>query len=190
MYTTSDLKRGLILEFEGAPYQVESVQVSSPTARGGNRIHRVRLRNLVSKQSSEKSFRGGETFGVADVDRRPVQFLYSDPDSYHFMDTDSYEQFEMRREDLEWESKFLTEGIEGLRGFYYNGAPIGLELPPTVVLTVTETTPGVKGNSATGRTKAATLETGHIIQMPEHIDQSVRVNVDTRSGEFLGRSKD
>lgn len=190
MYSTSDLKRGLILEFEGAPYQVESVQVSSPTARGGNRIHRVRLRNLVTNQSGEHSFRGGETFGVPDVERRPVQFLYSDPDTFHFMDTDNYEQFEFRRDDLDWESKFLLEGVEGVRAFYYNGKPLGLELPQTVAMVVTETAPGVKGNSATGRTKAAKLETGHVVQLPEHIEEGTRVSVDTRTGEFLGRAKD
>ena len=188
MYSTSDLKRGLILEFEGAPYQVESVQVSSPTARGGSRIHRVRLRHLVTKQSGEHSFRGGETFGVPDVEKRPVQFLYTDPEAAHFMDTENYEQFEMRLEELEWESKFLIEGVEGLRAFYYNGSPIGLELPQTMALIVSETAPGVKGNSATGRTKAATLETGHVVQLPEHIDEGTKVSVDTRTGEFTGTS--
>ncbi len=190
MYTVSDLKRGLILEFDDAPQLVENVQVSSPTARGGNRIHRVRLKNLKTSQSNDHSFRGNETFGVPDIERRPVQFLYADPSGFHFMDGESYEQLEFSREDLEWEAKFLIEGVEGVRAFYYNGSPIGLELPTTVALTITETAPGVKGNSATGRTKPATLETGHVVQLPEHIDQGTRVSVDTRTGEFLGRAKD
>ncbi|MEM7201043.1 MAG: elongation factor P [Planctomycetota bacterium] len=190
MYSTSDLKRGLIIELEGAPVVVESLHVSSPTARGGNTVTRVRLRNLKTKQSFDKSFRGGETFAVPDVDRRPIQFLYADPATYHFMDSESYEQFELSREDLEWEGKFLVEGIEGVRAMYYNGAPIGLELPTAVSLEITETAPGVKGNSATGRTKPATLETGHVVQLPEHIDQGIRVSIDTRTGEFLGRAKD
>ena len=190
MYNTGDLKRGLVVELDGAPHLVESVQVSSPTARGGNRIHRVRLRNMISAQSYERSFRGGETFPVPDVDKRAVQFLYSDPSGFHFMDIESYEQFEIRSDELEWEAKFLTEDIEGLRGFYYNGSPIGLELPNSVTLRITETAPGVKGNSATGRTKPATLETGHIVQLPEHIGEGTKVSVDTRTGDFLGRVKD
>jgi len=190
MYTTADLKRGLILELDAAPYLVESVQISSPTARGGNTIHRVRLRNLKTKQRVDRSFRGGDTFAVPDVDRRPVQFMYADPGALHFMDDHTYEQFEIARDDLEWESNFLIEGIEGLRALYYNGAPIGLELPNSIALVVTETAPGVKGNSATGRTKAATLETGHVVQLPEHIEQGTKVTVDTRTGEFLGRAKE
>lgn len=190
MYTVSDLKRGLIVDLDGAPHVVDSVKVSSPSARGGNTIHRVRLRELKTKQVVDKSFRGNETFGVPDVEKRPVQFLYEDPSGIHFMDQEQYDQFAMTREDLEWEMNFLVDGIEGVRALYYNGSPIGLELPNTVTLEVTETTPGVKGNSATGRTKAATLQTGHIVQMPEHIDQGTRVSVDTRTGEFLGRAKD
>lgn len=189
MYTTSDLKRGLIIDLDAAPHIVENVQTSSPTARGGNTIHRIKLRNLKTKQRIEKSFRGGDTFGVPDVDKKPVQFLYADQDAYHFMDQESYEQFGMAREDIEWELNFLVEGIEGLRAFYYNQVPIGLELPNTVVLQITETAPGVKGNSATGRTKPATLETGHVIQIPEHIDEGIQVSIDTRTGEFVGRAK-
>ena len=188
MYTTSDLKRGLILELDGAPHLVETVQISTPTARGGNTIHRVRLRNLKTRQKVDRSFRGAETFGVPDIDRHPVEFLYSDPDAYHFMDNETFDQFHLTREELEWESRFLIEGIEGLVAFYYNGAPMALELPNSVVLTITETAPAVKGNSATGRTKPATLETGHVLQVPEHLTQGTAVTVDTRTGEFSGRA--
>jgi elongation factor P len=190
MYTTSDLKRGLILELDGAPHIVEAIQTSSPTARGASTIHKVKLRNLKSKQRVERSFRGGDTFQVPDVQHCPVDFLYDDPQAIHFMDTQSYEQFAIDRADLEWESKFLHDGIQGLRVLYYNEAPIGLELPPTLALEITETTPAVKGSSASGLTKAATLSTGHVVQVPEHIDQNVMINVDTRTGEFLGRAKD
>jgi elongation factor P len=189
MYAVSDLKRGLVIELDAEPYVVESVQVSSPTARGGNTIHRVRLRSLKTRQTSDRSFRGNETFRVPDVDRRPVQMLYADADAVHFMDGQTFEQFPLRREELEWESRFLTDGLEGLRALFHNGAPVGLELPNTVVLTVTEAAPAVKGNSATGRTKPATLETGHTVQVPEHIEPGTRVVVDTRTGAFVSRAK-
>lgn len=190
MYTTSDLKKGLIIDFDGAPHVVEATQTSSPSARGGNTMHRVKMRNLKSGQRVDKSFRGGETFAVPDVDRKPVQFLYADNTAFHFMDGDSFEQFELQKGEVEWERNFLIEGIEGVRAIFYNGAPIALELPNQVALTITETAPGVKGNSATGRTKAATLETGLVVQIPEHVEQGVRALVDTRTGEFLGRAKD
>ncbi|MHC4409697.1 MAG: elongation factor P [Planctomycetota bacterium] len=189
MYSTSDIKRGLIVEIDGAPHVVESVQISTPTARGGNTIHRTRLRNLATKQKVDKSFRGGDTLAAADVERHPVQFLYRDPDAFHFMDQDSYEQFSLSIADLDWEKNFLVEEMGGLIALYFNEAPLALELPNNVVLNITETSPAVKGNSATGRTKPATLETGHIIQIPEHISEDNQVSVDTRTGDFISRVK-
>ena len=128
MYTVSDLKRGLVLEYEGAPFVVESLQTSSPSARGGNTITKVKMRNLLTKQRAEKSFRGSETFGVPDVDKRPVQFLYSDPSGFHFMDSETFEQFAFSADDLEWEAKFLREGLEGLRAMFHDGIAIALAL--------------------------------------------------------------
>ena len=97
MYNTSDLKRGLILELDGAPHLVESVQVSTPSARGATTIHKVRMRNLKTRQKVDRSFRGGDTFGVPDVDRRSVQFLYRDPEAFHFMDEENYDTGYSRR---------------------------------------------------------------------------------------------
>ncbi|MDH3591394.1 MAG: elongation factor P-like protein YeiP, partial [Planctomycetota bacterium] len=102
MYAPGDLKRGLILDLDGAPHVVESVSVSTPTARGGNTIHRAKLRNLKTKQRADKSFRGSDTIAPADVQRTPVQFLYRDPQAFHFMDKESYEQFALDAESLEW----------------------------------------------------------------------------------------
>jgi len=189
MYSTSDLKRGVILELEDVPHLVESVSVSTPSARGASTIHRVRLRNLKTGQKVDRSFRGGETFGVPDVDRRPVQLLYRDAQAFHFMDQESYEQFALDRADLAWEANFLVDEMEGLVALMHNGAPLALELPNNVSLSIAETSPSVKGNSATGRTKPATLETGFVVQVPEHVDPDIKVNVDTRTGEFLGRTK-
>ncbi len=188
MYTTSDLKKGLIIEVDGAPHVVETTQTSSPTARGGSTIHRVKLRNLLTKQRVDKNFRGGDTFDPSDVELRQIDFLYADAQSLHFMDNESYEQFSLTREDLEWETKFLTEGLQGMRARFYNNSPIGIELPNQVALQIKETNPAVKGNSATGRTKPATLQTGFVAQVPEHISQGTRVTLDTRDGSFMGRA--
>ncbi len=190
MYSTGDLKRGLIIDLDGAPHLVDNVQISSPTARGASTITRVRMRNLKTKAKVDKSFRGNESFAVPDIERRKVQLLYRDAQALHFMDQASYEQFALDREDLEWELNFLVDEMEGITAFFYNGAAIAIELANNVPLRITDTNPGVKGNSATGRTKPATLETGYEVQVPEHIDQGVLVSVDTRTGGFLGRVKE
>ena len=101
---------------------------------------------------------------------------------------ENYEQFSLQAEDLEWEMKFLKDEMEGIQSFVYNGDVIGLELPNTVALQITETAPGIKGSSATARTKPATLETGHTVQVPEYIENGETLTVDTRTGESLGRA--
>lgn len=187
MYTTSDLKKGLIIEFEDAPCLVENYQSSDPRARGATVIHKVRLRNLKTNQKLDKSFRSGDTFKIPDFQKRKVQYLYSDGDAYHFMDQENFDQFFLPNDQVEWEAKFLVEEME-VTSLVYRDEPIALELPPTVVLEITETQPAVKGNSARARNKPATLSTGLIVQVPEHIATGEIVSVDTRTGDFLGRA--
>lgn len=188
MYTTSDLKKGLLIELDSAPFLIENVTVTSPSARGGNTIYKVRMRNLMTKQKLDKSYRGGDTFLEPDFEKRPCQMLYRDPNGLHFMDQESYEQFSFQEADLEWELKFLQDEMEGIQALVYNGGVIGLELPTTVTLKITDTQPGIKGSSATARTKPATLETGHVVNVPEFIELGESLTVDTRTGESLGRA--
>ena len=188
MLNTSDLKKGSILLYEDAPCRVETVKVSVPTARGGNTITRVRMRNLRTKQKLDVSFRGGETFPEPDFQRRPCQLLYQEKDTYFFMDQENYEQFGIHKEELDWELKFLTDNLEGIYALKSDEELLGIELPNTVALPITETTPAIKGASATARTKPATLVTGHTIRIPEHITEGEIVNVDTRTGDFLSRA--
>lgn len=189
MYATNELKKGLMVEIDGVPHVIEATQTSSPTARGGNTSHRIKFRNLKTGQRLEKTYRSGDMLQPANVDQRPVTYLYADTDTFHFMDGETYEQFGFSREEIEWEAKFLREGLEGLRAMFHDGIAIALALPNTVDLAITDTAPAVKGNSATARTKAATLETGHVVQVPEHIDQDTRLVIDTRTGEFVSRAK-
>ncbi len=189
MYTTSDIKKGLILEYDDAPCMVESVQVSTPSARGASTIFKVRLRNLKSGQKLDKSFRGGDTFKVPDFSRAPCQYLYRDQESFHFMNEETFDQFSFTQKSIEWEAQFLKDELEGIACLIYNDEVIGLQMPPTVSLEITETPPSIKGASATARTKPATLESGFIVQVPEHISQGDVVNVDTRTGDFLGRAQ-
>lgn len=188
MYTSSDLKRGLLIELEGAPYLIEKVTVSSPSARGGNTIYKVRLRNMKTKQKLDKSYRGGDTFAEPDFEKRPCQMLYKDASGMHFMDQENFEQFTFQEDALEWELNFLQDEMEGIVALYYNEEVIGLELPNFVILKITDTAPGIKGSSATARTKPATLETGLVVQIPEHIDLGDSLKIDTRTGESIGRA--
>ncbi len=189
MLSPGDLKRGAIIDVDGAPCVVENITVQTPSSRGGNTIWKVRSRNLRTKQKVDKAYRSGESIVEPFFEKRSVQFLYSDTTHYHFMDNDSYEQFQLARDDIEEESKYLIENLEGVRSLVLEDEVIGIEIPLAVDLEITECDPAVKGNSATARQKNATLETGLVIQVPEHIASGEVVRIDTTTGKFVSRSK-
>ena len=188
MLSTNELKKGVIIDYEGAPCAVESVKVSSPTARGGNTITRVRLRNLRTKQKLDVSFRGGETFAEADFEKRPVQLLYVEQGTYHFMDQENYEQFGIHEDDLEWERGFLKDELEGILALRSEEEIFGIQLPNTVALKITDTTPAIKGASVNARTKPATLKTGLVVQVPEYLTPGEHIRINTATGEFISRA--
>jgi elongation factor P len=183
-----DFKRRMVVEIDGAPHMIEQIQVQTPSARGAATLYKIKARNLKTKARVEKSYRGTDGLPESSFERRPIQFLYRDPDGCHFMDSADYNQFSLGNDDLRDQLPFMTENMEGIEALVVDDEVIAIELPDTVDLPVTETAPGVRGNSATGRTKPATLSTGHIIQVPEHLEQGVMVRVDTRTGEYLGRA--
>jgi elongation factor P len=183
-----DFKRRMVVEIDGAPHMIEHVQVQTPSARGAATLYKVKARNLKTRNRTEKTFKGGDSLAESSFERRPVQYLYRDGDGFHFMDSTDYNQFSLPAEDLQDQSPYMTENMEGVEALLVNDEVIGIEIPDTVELEITETAPGVRGNSATGRTKPATLSTGVIVQVPEHLDQGVKVRVDTREGEYLGRA--
>jgi elongation factor P len=183
-----DFKRRMVVEIDGAPHMIEHIQVQSPSARGAATLYKVRARNLKTRNRVEKSYKGTEGLNESSFERRPIQFLYKDPDGYHFMDSSDFNQFSLKPEDLEDFAPFMTENMEGVEAMLVDDQVIGIEIPDTVELDIVDTAPGVRGNSATGRTKPATLSTGHIIQVPEHLDANVKVRVNTETGEYLGRA--
>jgi elongation factor P len=183
-----DFKRRMVVEIDGAPHMIEQIQVQTPSARGAATLYKIKARNLKTRNRVEKTYRGTDALSESSFERRAVQFLYRDPDGFHFMDSADYNQFSIPVDDLEDQAPYMTENMEGVEALLVDDEVIGIELPDTVDLEITETTPGVRGNSATGRTKQATLSTGHTIQVPEHLDQGVTVRVDTRTGEYLGRA--
>jgi elongation factor P len=183
-----DIKNGAVLNYNGAPCIIESISVQSPSARGAATLYKYRARNLVTKQKIDIVLKGGESLDEADFERRPAKLMYADATHMHFLDQTDYNQYSLPLEDVEYEAKFLTEALEGVQALIYNGECVGIQLPTVVELKVTQCDPGVKGNSATGRTKPATLETGLIVHVPEYLSEGEVVKVDTRTGEFLSRA--
>ncbi len=188
MVPAKDFKRRMVVEIDGAPHMIEHIQVQTPSARGAATLYKIKARNLKTKNRVEKTYRGTDALSESSFERKPIQYLYRDGDELHFMDSADYSQFSFRAEDLADQIPFMTENMEGVEALVVNDEVIAIELPDTIELAITETAPGVRGNSATGRTKPATLATGHVVQVPEHLDEGTIVRVDTRTGEYLGRA--
>lgn len=183
-----DIKNGAIVVYQESPVIIESISVQSPSARGASTLYKYRGRNIVTKQKVDITLKGSDSLPEADFQRRPVGIMYCDATHIHVMDQADYQQYALPLDELEHERQFITEGLQGIFGMIYNDQCVGLQLPLAVELTVTQCDPGVKGNSATSRTKPATLETGFVVQVPEYLKQGERIKVDTRSGEFLSRA--
>ena len=188
MVPAKDFKRRMVVDIDGSPHMIEHIQVQSPSARGAATLYKVKARNLKTRSKVDKSFKGTDCLNEASFERRPVEYLYRDPDGYHFMDAMDYNQFALKPEDVEDFVPYMTENMVGVEALLVDDEVIGIEIPETVELKIIDTAPGVKGNSATGRTKPATLSTGHVIQVPEHLDSGVTVKVKTDTGEYLGRA--
>ena len=183
-----DFKRRMVVEIDGMPHMIEHIQVQTPSARGAATLYKIKARNLKTQARVEKSYRGTDSLNESSFERRDIQYLYRDADELHFMDSVNFKQFSMSAEELRDQVPFMTENMEGVQALLVDDEVIAIELPDTVELPIVETTPGVRGNSATGRTKPATLSTGFVVQVPEHLDQGVTVRVDTRTGDYLGRA--
>lgn len=188
MVPAKDFKRRMVVEIDGAPHMIEHIQVQSPSARGAATLYKVKARNLKTRNRVEKSYKGTDALAESSFERRPVQFLYRDADGFHFMDSADYNQFSIPAADLDDQSPYMTENMEGVDALVVDDEVIGIEIPDTVEMAIADTAPGVRGNSATGRTKPATLATGVVVQVPEHMEPGVVVRVDTRTGEYLGRA--
>jgi elongation factor P len=186
MDTTNDLKNGMVLNIDGQLWAVVEFQHVKPGK--GPAFVRTKLKNVESNKTVDKTFNAGTKVETATVDRRSMQYLYNDGNSYVFMDVQSYEQLEVSPEILGNAANFLLENQEVVVATN-EGRVLFVELPASVELVITFTEPGLAGDSATGRTKPATLETGHEIQVPLFINQGEKVKVDTRDSSYMGRVK-
>jgi len=183
-----ELKRKMFFELEGAPYHVLDVEISKPTARGGQTLVRIKMRNLLTRAVFDRTFKAGEKFAEPDLDEISATFLYSDAAGYHFMDQESYETLTLGPDVVSSDRDLLVDNVP-VEIQRYNGNPIGLQFPPHVELTVTSTEPGVRGDTASGGvTKLATLETGLEIRVPLFIKEGEKVKVHTETREFAGRA--
>jgi elongation factor P len=183
-----DIKRKMYFEFENAPYHCLEVEISRPTARGGQTLVRVKMRNLLTRAVFDKTFKAGEKFSEPDLVQVEAAFLYSDQSGYHFMDQESFETLTLNAATLGEDRLLLVDNVM-VQVHKYNGNPIGLQFPPHVELAVTYTEPGVRGDTASGGvTKLATLETGLEIRVPLFIKEGEKVKVHTETKEFAGRA--
>ena len=185
MYSTAEFRRGLKIEIDGKVYVIVEFQHVKP-GKGGAFV-RTKLKNLETGQVVEQTFRSGAKVGKPDFEEKYVQYLYQEGDQYVFMDNTTYDQIYVPAENLGDAVNFMYPNIE-VQVSYFNGKAIGVELPVSVVLEVTETEPGVKGDTATGATKPATLETGYTVQVPLFINEGDKLKIDTRTGEYQERA--
>ena len=184
--TAGEFRNGVTFEMDGQVYQVVSFQHVKPGK--GAAFVRTKYKNILTGATREEAFNPDDKFPKAHIETKKMQYLYNDGELYYFMDMESYEQVPIAHDQVEDAIKFLRENDEATIKFY-QGAPFLVEAPNFVDLKVIETEPGVKGNTATNVTKAATVETGAVVQVPIFIEEGEVIQIDTRSGEYLGRSK-
>jgi elongation factor P len=183
-----DVKRKMFFEFENTPYVCLEAEVSTPTARGGQTLVRLKMRNLLTRSVFDKTFKAGERFKEPDLDMVSASYLYNDGSGFYFMDQENFETLTLSSEMMGDALDFLVEGVI-IQLHRYNGNPIGLQLPPHVELKVTYTEPGARGDTASGSvTKSAKLETGIEIRVPLFIKEGETVKVSTETREFAGRA--
>lgn len=184
MYETSDIRKGLKIQMDGNPYIVIDFQFVKPGK--GRAFTRTRIRNLLTGSVLDKTFFTGEKFAPADVEEREMQFSYADGDTYHFMDTASYEDVGIHVEQVGETRGYLVDNLVCMV-LFYNGRAVAVTPPNFVLLQVVETEPGVRGDTATNVTKPATMQTGAVIGVPLFINKGDTVRVDTRTGDYLER---
>ncbi len=183
-----EVKSGAVVVDNDVPVIIESVMVQSPSARGATTLYKFKARNLITKQKVEFTFKGTDVLPEADFRKRLVKLMYKDAELVHLMDDEDFNQYTIPVADVEEQLKYMTEELEGTYALIYEDECVGLTLPTTVELTITQCDPAIRGNSATSRNKPAVMQTGLTVQVPEYIKEGERIKVDSRTGEFLSRA--
>jgi elongation factor P len=183
----SDLKKGGVVEINGNVYIVRQIEVKSPSSRGANTLYKIRFNEVRTKQKLDETFKGDDMLGEVDLERRQVQFSYMDDEFFVFMDIEDYSQYHLSADMMADQLPYVTEGLEGIMGLVINGDFIGIELPQSVVLEITDCAPGIKGASASARNKPATFASGLVVQVPEYLDVGERVRINTQEARYMSR---
>lgn len=183
-----DLKKGNVVEINGDIFVVKHIEVKTPSARGAVTLYKVRFTNIRTRQKYEDSYKGGDVLEDVVLSRKPVQYLYPDGDLHVFMDTREYAQYMIAADTIEDDLVWLTDGMEGLVGVFIDGNMVALEIPTSLVFDIEQTAPGIKGASATARTKPAMLSNGVEIQVPEYLETGDKIRVNTETRKFMSRA--
>ena len=188
MPKASELKRGMYVEIEGMPHVVKQVEAKSPSSRGASTLYKIRFNNLKTGQKLDESYKSDDMLKEADFTRVDIQYSYKDGDNYIFMNMEDYSQYELNESDIEECIGYLTEGLEGMSALVMDGDCIGVELPPTIIMRVTDTSPAIKGATASSIAKPATLTTGKVVQVPEYLETGEMIKINTETGKFMSRA--
>ena len=187
MYSASDFRKGLKVQIDGEPYVMTDFSFSKPGK--GQALYRARLRNMITGNAFEKTFRSNDKLEKAALEERTMQYLYCQGDEYIFMDNVSFEQLEISKAQLGDAVNFLVDNMD-VEVLQYNGRPIGVTLPNFVNLKVTQSDPWVKGDTSGSDSKPVTLETGYVVQVPPFIEEGDKLQIDTRTGVYVTRVKE
>jgi elongation factor P len=188
MLKASNLKKGNVVTINQQIYMVRHIDVKTPSARGALTLYKVRLMNVQNGQKLDQSFKGNDMLEDTELSRRPVQYIFKEGNLYTFMDTEDFNQYTLGEETLEEQAVWLTDNLEGITALLSDGRIISIELPQSIQLEITDTSPAIKGATVTGRTKSATLSNGVVVQVPEYMETGERVKVNTESGKFMSRA--
>lgn len=188
MPKASDLKRGMVVEVNDEPYSVKEIEVRNPSSRGASTLYKVRFNHLKTKQKRDETLKGDDFLKEVDCERKLVQYSYKDDDSYTFMSLDDYEQYTINSSDISDDIGYLTEGLEDIVAVLLDGALIAIELPAAVAMEIIETAPGIKGATASARTKPARFASGLEVQVPEYIENGEVIKINTSTGKFMSRA--
>lgn len=187
MYSASDLRKGLKVQIDGEPYIVVDFQFSKPGK--GQALYRTKLKNMITGNQFDRTFRSNDKFEKAPLEERTMQYLYSQGEEFHFMDTKNYEQIVIMREQMGDDVNFLIDNME-VQILLFNSNPIGVTLPNFVNLTVTKADPWAKGDTSGSDSKPVTVETGYVLQVPPFIEEGDKIQIDTRTGYYMTRVKE
>lgn len=183
-----DLKKGHVVEISGEAYMVKHIDVRTPSARGAVTLYKVRFNNIRTKQKYEASYKGNDILDEIYLQKKTMQYLYPDGNFHVFMDSVEYGQYMIASDAIEDELVWITDGMEDIVGLIIDENMVGIEIPTSLVFEISETAPGIKGASATARTKPATLSNGIEIQVPEYLESGEMVKVHTETRKFMSRA--